>query len=49
MTESKVDKAQKTTDTEHKTAKKQDQEQALTTKQSDLEGTQREDDCEKQG
>jgi hypothetical protein len=45
MTESKVDKAQKTTDTEHKTAKKQDQEQALTTKQSDLEGTQKELDA----
>merc|ERR1719281_2011537 len=45
MTESKVDKAQKTTDTEHKTAKKQDQEQALTTKRSDLEGTQKELDA----
>merc|ERR1719270_2414087 len=39
MTDSKVDVAAKTTDTEHKTAKKQDQNQALTTKRSDLEGT----------
>jgi len=45
MTDSKVDKAQKTTDSEHKTAKKQDQEQALTTKSSDLEGTQKELDA----
>jgi hypothetical protein len=45
MTESKVDKAQKSTDTEHKTAKKQDHEQALTTKRSDLEGTQKELDA----
>jgi len=42
MTDSKVDKAQKNTDTEHKTAKKQDQEQALTVKKGDLEGTQKE-------
>merc|ERR1740138_1339271 len=45
MTESKVDKAQKTTDSEHKTAKKQDQTQALTTKTEDLEGTQKELDA----
>jgi len=45
MTDSKVDKAQKTTDSEHKTAKKQDQEQALTVKSSDLEGTQKELDA----
>merc|ERR1712151_1148631 len=45
MTESKVDKAQKSTDTEHKTAKKQDHEQALTTRISDLEGTQKELDA----
>merc|ERR1712084_89685 len=45
MTESKVDKAQKSTDTEHKTAKKQDHEQALTVKRSDLEGTQKELDA----
>merc|ERR1719329_36670 len=42
MTDSKVDKAQKTTDSEHKAAKKQDQEQALVVKTSDLEGTQKE-------
>jgi prefoldin subunit 5 len=45
MTDSKVDKAQKTTDSEHKAAKKQDQEQALTVKSSDLEGTQKELDA----
>jgi cell division septum initiation protein DivIVA len=45
MTDSKVDKAQKDTDTEHKTAKKQDQTQALTVKRSDLEGTQKELDA----
>merc|ERR1719150_1283829 len=39
MTDSKVDVAAKSTDIEHKTAKKQDQNQALTTKRSDLEGT----------
>jgi len=45
MTDSKVDKAQKTTDSEHKSAKKQDQEQALTVKHGDLEGTQKELDA----
>jgi len=45
MTESKVDKTKKSTDIEHKTAKKQDQEQALTTKKEDLEGTQKELDA----
>jgi len=45
MTDSKVDKAQKTTDSEHKTAKKQDQEQALTVKSADLDGTQKELDA----
>merc|ERR1712061_785388 len=45
MTDSKVDKAAKTTDIEHKTAKKQDEEQALTVKKSDLEGTQKEWDA----
>merc|ERR1719317_423433 len=45
MTDSKVDKAAKTTDIEHKTAKKQDEEQALTVKKSDLEGTQKELDA----
>jgi len=45
MTDSKVDKAQKTTDVEHKTAKKQDETQALTVKGEDLEGTQKELDA----
>jgi len=45
MTDSKVDKAQKSTDIEHKTAKKQDQSQALTVKHEDLEGTQKELDA----
>jgi len=42
MTDSKVDVAAKNTDIEHKTAKKQDETQAKTTKSSDLEGTQKE-------
>merc|ERR1712066_776770 len=45
MTKSKVDKEAKTTSIEHKTAKKQDEEQALTTKSEDLEGTQKELDA----
>merc|ERR1711957_125381 len=45
MTDSKVDKAQKTTDIEHKTAKKQDESQALTVKNEDVEGTQKELDA----
>jgi cell division septum initiation protein DivIVA len=45
MTDSKVDKAAKTKDIEHKTAKKQDETQALTTKNEDLEGTQKELDA----
>merc|ERR1719272_2734733 len=45
MTDSEVDKAQKTKDIEHKTAKKQDQEQALVSKREDLEGTQKELDA----
>jgi len=45
MTDSKVDKAAKTTDIEHKTTKKQDETQALTTKEGDLEGTQKELDA----
>jgi len=45
MTDSKVDKEKKTTDIEHKTAKKQDEEQALTVKNEDLEGTQKELDA----
>merc|ERR1712050_101268 len=45
MTDSKVDKEAKTKDIEHKTAKKQDEEQALTVKREDLEGTQKELDA----
>jgi len=45
MTDSKVDKEGKTTDIEHKTAKKQDEEQALVVKNEDLEGTQKELDA----
>jgi DNA repair exonuclease SbcCD ATPase subunit len=45
MSDSSVDKAQKTKDIEHKTAKKQDQEQALVSKREDLEGTQKELDA----
>merc|ERR1719210_191017 len=45
MTDSKVDKAAKTKDVEHKTTKKQDETQALTTKNDDLEGTQKELDA----
>jgi len=45
MTDSKVDKAAKTKDIEHKTAKKQDESQALTVKKQDLEGTQKELDA----
>jgi cell division septum initiation protein DivIVA len=45
MTDSKVDKANKSTDIEHKTAKKQDEEQAKVTKEKDLEGTQKELDA----
>merc|ERR1719491_2056012 len=45
MTDSKVDKSEKSTDIEHKTAKKQDESQALTVKKNDLEGTQKELDA----
>ena len=45
MTDSKVDKTEKSTDIEHKTAKKQDESQTLTTKNEDLEGTQKELDA----
>jgi len=45
MTDSKVDKEAKSTDIEHKTAKKQDESQALTVKNEDLEGTQKELDA----
>jgi len=42
MTDSKADKAAKVTDIEHKTTKKQDEEQTLVMKKKDLLGTQRE-------
>jgi len=45
MTDSKVDKAAKVKDIEHKTAKKQDESQALGLKREDLEGTQKELDA----
>merc|ERR1719231_230444 len=45
MDDSAVDKAQKQKDIEHKTAKKQNQEQALVEKKTDLEGTQKELDA----
>jgi len=45
MSDSKIDKAGKSKDIEHKTAKVQDEEQALTTKKSDVEGTQKELDA----
>jgi hypothetical protein len=45
MTDSKVDKSEKSTDIEHKTAKKQDESQALVVKNQDLEGTQKELDA----
>jgi len=45
ISDSKVDKASKSKDMEHKTAKKQDQEQALTMKEGDLQGTQKELDA----
>jgi cell division septum initiation protein DivIVA len=45
MTDSKVDKTEKSTDREHKTAKKQDEEQALVMKNTDLDGTQKELDA----
>ena len=40
-----MDHAAKSKDIEHKTAKKQDQEQALVTKKGDLEGNQKELDA----
>merc|ERR1719333_1151171 len=45
MTDSKVDKSEKSTDIEHKEAKKQDESQTLTVKKEDLEGTQKELDA----
>merc|ERR1719152_87465 len=45
MSDSAVDKASKTKDIEHKTAKKQNEEQALTEKKEDLDATQKELDA----
>jgi cell division septum initiation protein DivIVA len=45
MDDSAVDKAQKNKDIEHKTMKKQNEEQALSEAQGDLEGTQKELDA----
>jgi len=45
MTDSKVDETAKTKDIEHKTAKKQGEEQALSVKTGDLEGAQKELDA----
>jgi len=45
MTDSQVDKTEKATTIEHKSAKKQDEEQALTSNREDLEGTQKELDA----
>merc|ERR1719420_1835475 len=45
MTDSEVDKTQKTKDIEHKTEKKQNQAQALVEQKKDLEGTQKELDA----
>merc|ERR1719160_1726644 len=45
MTDSKVDKAQKSKDIEHKSETKQNQEQALQQKKTDLDGTQKELDA----
>merc|ERR1719393_1050441 len=45
MSDSAVDKAQKTKDIEHKTEKKQNQEQSLQEKNTDLESTQKELDA----
>merc|ERR1719253_184116 len=45
MTDSKVDKASKSTGAAHKAAKKQSETQVLTSKQNDLAGTQKELDA----
>merc|ERR1719512_40536 len=45
MTDSKVDKEAKSTDIEHKTTKKRNENQALTVAKADLEGTQKELDA----
>merc|ERR1712032_1011995 len=45
MTDSATDKSKKSTDVDHKSAKKQDETEALTTAQEDLQGTQEELDA----
>merc|ERR1719449_249705 len=45
MSDSAVDKAEKAKDIEHKTAKKQNEEQSLQEKKTDLESTQKELDA----
>merc|ERR1719388_110796 len=45
MTDSEVDKTQKSSDIEHKSETKQNQESALQTKKTDLDGTQKELDA----
>merc|ERR1719217_1591876 len=45
VTDSSVDKAQKTSDINHKNSAKQNQEQALQEKKTDLDGTQKELDA----
>merc|ERR1712032_12649 len=45
MTDSATDKSKKSTDVDHKSAKKQDETEALTTAQEDLQGTQGELDA----
>merc|ERR1719324_2052438 len=45
MTDTEVDKAQKTQDIDHKTKKKQDESQTLEEKKGDLDGTQKELDA----
>merc|ERR1719263_1061855 len=45
MSDSSVDKAQKTKDIEHKSGKKQNAEQALQEAKTDLDGTQKEVDA----
>jgi len=45
MSDSKVDKTSKSKDIEHKSSKKQDEEEALVVKKEDLEGTEKEMDA----
>merc|ERR1719160_1152823 len=45
MTDSSMDKAQKTADIQHKSSQKQNHEQSLAEKQEDLAGTQKELDA----